>query len=140
MFKVLAHTADIALEVQAGDLNSLFIDAAKGWKNIVVENSDTQFDNMRRVKLTSVEAEDLMVLWLSELNYFLTVHQWIMHEIRRLDICSVGNELMLEAEVSGETLDSERHYIYCDIKAVTYHQLNIKKIANQYHTRIIFDL
>lgn len=140
MFKVLAHTADIALEVQAGDLNALFIDAAKGWKNIVVENSETQLSNMRRVNLTSVEAEDLMVQWLSELNYFLTVHQWIMHEIQTLNIRSTEKELILEAEIGGETLDSERHYIYCDIKAVTYHQLNIEKIANQYHTRIIFDL
>lgn len=140
MFKVLAHTADIALEVRAGDLNLLFIDAARGWKNIVVENSETQFSNVKRIKLTSLEAEDLMVQWLSELNYFLTVHQWIMHEIKNFNIRSAGKELILEAEVSGETLDSERHYIYCDIKAVTYHQLNIEKNANQYHTRIIFDL
>jgi len=140
MFKVLAHTADIALEVQAGDLNALFTDAARGWKNIVLENSETQFHDLRRIKLISAEAEDLMVLWLSELNYYLTVHQWIMHEIKSLDIRSAKNELILEAEVGGETLDSERHYIYCDIKAVTYHQLNIEKIANQYHTRIIFDL
>jgi len=140
MFKVLAHTADIALEVQADDLNSLFIDAANGWKNIVIENSETQLHNVRSVKLASLEAEDLLVQWLSELNYFLTVHQWIMHEIQSLNIRTAKNELILEADVGGETLDAERHYIYCDIKAVTYHQLNIEKIANQYQTRIIFDL
>lgn len=140
MFKILAHTADIALEVQAHDLNALFIDAANGWKNIVVENSETQLRNVRKVKLTSLEAEDLLVQWLSELNYFLTVHQWIMHEIKRLNIRTTEDRWTLEAEVGGETLDSERHYIYCDIKAVTYHQLNIEKIANRYQTRIIFDL
>lgn len=140
MFKVLAHTADIALEVQGDDLNALFIDAARGWKNIVIENSETRLRDKRKLKMTSFEVEDLLIQWLSELNYFLTVHQWILHEIKSLNIHSVENELILEAEIGGEPLDSERHYIYCDIKAVTYHQLNIEKVANQYHTRIIFDL
>ena len=53
MFKVLAHTADIALEVQGDDLNALFIDAARGWKNIVIENSETRLRNKRKLKMTT---------------------------------------------------------------------------------------
>ena len=41
MYKVLAHTADVALEVQSNDLETLFIDAAKGWKDVVLEDSET---------------------------------------------------------------------------------------------------
>ena len=140
MFKILSHTADVALEVQAGNLEALFAEAAEGWKYIVVEKSQIKPAQVRRVTLSSFEAEDLLIQWLSELNYFLTVHRWILHKAERIELQSSENEWRLDAEISGEFLDTERHYIYCDIKAVTYHQLNIRKVGGQFFTKIIFDL
>jgi SHS2 domain-containing protein len=140
MYKVLAHTADVALEVQSGDLETLFIDAAKGWKDVVLEDSETSFLQTRTVNLTSFEPEDLLVLWLSELNYFLTVHQWVVHDVKHLKLKVSADEWRLEAEINGEALNSAKHYIYCDVKAVTYHQLNIQEVNGQYQTRIVFDL
>lgn len=140
MYKVVSHTADVALEVRAGNLESLFAEAAEGWKHIVVEDSPTKPAQVRRVALFSFETEDLLIQWLSELNYFLTVHQWVLHKAERVKLESSENEWRLEAEISGEFLDADRHYIYCDIKAVTYHQLNIRKAGGQFFTKIIFDL
>jgi SHS2 domain-containing protein len=140
MYKVLDHTADVALEVQAGDLETLFIDAAKGWKVVVLEDSETSFQQTRAVKLTSFEPEDLLVQWLGELNYLLTVHQWVMHEVWDLKLKTPLDEWHLEAQIAGEPLNPQKHYIYSDIKAVTYHQLDIKKVDGEYRTKIIFDL
>jgi SHS2 domain-containing protein len=140
MYKILAHTADIALEVQAGDLESLFRDAARGWKEIVLEDAETASQQTRTIKLSSFEPEDLLVQWLGELNYFLTVHQWVMHEVSELKLHSPEDEWRLKAQITGEPLNPQKHYIYSDIKAVTYHQLDIKKVNGEYRTKIIFDL
>jgi SHS2 domain-containing protein len=123
MYKVLAHTADVALEVQSGDLETLFIDAAKGWKDVVLEDSETSFLQTRTVNLTSFE-----------------VHQWVVHDVKHLKLKVSADEWRLEAEINGEALNSAKHYIYCDVKAVTYHQLNIQEVNGQYQTRIVFDL
>ncbi|RMI19918.1 MAG: hypothetical protein D6681_02630, partial [Calditrichaeota bacterium] len=76
-----------------------------------------------------------------ELNYFLTVDFWVLHDVVRLTLNHrTENRWELTAEVSGETLDPERHYIYFDIKAITYHQLSIQEENGCYRTRIIFDI
>ncbi len=141
MFKILSHTADIALEVQAANLESLFTEASRGWKEMVFEDSETRPAETRSVRLSSPEAEDLLVQWLSELNYFLTVRQWVFHQCELVSLQRSGVMWELDAQVSGEALDPARHYIYFDIKAVTYHQLEIKETnGGGYQVRIVFDI
>lgn len=140
MFKILSHTADIALEVQAANLEALFTEAARGWKEIVLEDSQTRPAETRSVRLSSPEREDLLVQWLGELNYFLTVQRWVFHQTEQFALHEAAGEWALEAKVSGEPLDSQRHYIYCDIKAVTYHQLKIQPTGEGWKVRMVFDI
>lgn len=140
MFKILSHTADIALDVRAANLESLFSEAARGWKEMVFEDSETRPAETRGIQLSSPEIEDLLVQWLSELNYLLTVRQWVFHQSERFSLQQSGAVWRLDAQVCGEALAPERHYIYFDIKAVTYHQLEIRQSGGEYQVRIVFDI
>jgi len=46
----------------------------------------------------------------------------------------------LKAKVRGEKLDLSRHTLKTEIKAVTYHQLEVKKTAKGWEAQIIFDV
>ncbi|MCK6623398.1 MAG: archease [Calditrichaceae bacterium] len=140
MFKILSHTADIALDVRAANLESLFTEASRGWKEMVFEDSETRPAKTRSVRLASPEAEDLLVQWLSELNYFLTVRQWVFHQTEQFSLHGAAGEWTLDARISGERLDPQRHYIYFDIKAVTYHQLKIEQTGGEFRVQIVFDI
>ena len=134
------HTADIGLEVSGNTLEELFTEAALGWKHLVLEDSPTAPKEKKTVQLTASDLNDLLVQWLSELNYLLNAHFWVLDSIEQINIQKTNGTYTLNATITGEPLDSDRHYIYFEIKAVTYHQLNIEKKGGKFRTRIIFDI
>ncbi len=142
MFKLVEHTADVALEISAESLESLFLETAAGFKAMVLEDSAILSETSRKVELAASELEDLLVQWLSELNYFITVHYWLANEVAEfsLQFSEAENEWKLQAEITGEPLDHDRHYIYFDIKAVTYHQMKITQTDGQFSTKVVFDI
>ena len=82
------------------------------------------------------DLEDLLVRWLGELLY--------LYETQRLLCCTFTFTLLepahLTATVAGETLDSNRHPIDTEIKAVTYHQIAVEQVGGHWQARVIFDL
>lgn len=144
MYRIIPHTADVGIEVSADSIEALFIDAAKGWKYCVIENSPTEEQSKKEIRLSAISPEDLMVRWLNELNFYLTVKEWILHDVTQCQIESDGSGSNTEwsgnFSINGEPLDYEKHEICIEIKSVTYHQLEIEEVSNRYKTRIIFDI
>jgi SHS2 domain-containing protein len=50
------------------------------------------------------------------------------------------DETSVEATLSGEGIDPERHGLRFDVKAATYHALLVEAGAKGFHARVIFDL
>ncbi len=140
MYKIISHTADIGLELEAPDLVSLFKEAAKGWKALVFEDAEIYPQEKKAVTLAAASPEELLVNWLSELNYYLTVHYWVYAETVELRVESNSETWRLQANIRGEPFDEDRHYIYFDIKAVTFHQLKIERRDGKMKVRIFFDI
>jgi len=139
-FKILSHTADIGIEVTGKTLEELFENAAYGWKHLVIENSATFGKEEKNIQLQSADLDDLMVLWLNELNFLLTTRFWVMHEVEFIEIIKENDHWELEAILNGEEFDESRHKIHFEIKAVTYHQLHIHWSDESFRTKIIFDI
>ena len=134
-FKFLPHTADIRLEVRGKTLSELFENAASGLfcYLAVPVNAKTTF--RRTLKISGVDAESLLVCWLSELLYLSLSNNVI------LDSFSVklsGLE-KIEAAVSGKKIQPGSRLVH-EIKAVTYHKLKIKQTRSGFRTEIIFDV
>ena len=140
MFKIISHTADVGIDISGTSLEELFIEAARGWKQCVTENSPTKSVEERRVKLNADSLEDLMVRWLNELNFFFTVHHWILDEVEDAQVHAEGSNWELDFLIKGEPLNYGNHEICMEIKGVTYHQLEIQEAKGLYKTRIIFDI
>ena len=140
MFKIISHTADVGIDVTATSVKELFIEAARGWKYCVIEDSPTKADEIRNIRLSAPNPEDLMVRWLNELNFYLTVREWIINDVIDGKVDSRDSIWKLDFLIDGEALDYQRHEICMEIKSVTYHQLHIKRSNNQYQTKIIFDI
>ena len=141
MFSILeSHTADIGIEVSGQTLEELFQEAARGWKALVLEDAKTEGKETQIIHLEAEDINDLLVQWLSELNFLLTTRQWVFHEVESIKIDTSKKPVELLATITGEPFQNSKHYIYFDIKAVTYHQLNIQQNSNGYSTRVIFDI
>jgi SHS2 domain-containing protein len=130
------HTADVGFVVVAADLKQLFARAAWGMFSVVTDVESVRPEKTRRVMVEATDRHELMVKWLSELN-FLHVTQ---HKVfSRFEISELSDTRIV-AEISGEKTDPARHTIYTEIKAVTFHDLKIEQTDEAWKAQIIFDL
>ena len=72
---------------------------------------------------------------MSELLYKYEVNNFLP---KKVDISLLTNK-DLKAEVYGEKIDLKKHTIDTEIKAVTYHQLEIEK-NKDWKIKVIFDI
>jgi len=56
-----------------------------------------------------------------------------------VSVLSMGAQ-SVEGELKGEPFDRRRHRVLCNVKAVTYHDLAIKRTDDRCEVRIVFDV
>jgi SHS2 domain-containing protein len=135
-YTILDHTADIGIIVQGGDLAEVFANAAFAMFDILVELDNVDNKEERIINLSADSVDDLILKWLKELNYIYNFDEIIFKNFAIDDI----TETSISARAFGEKIDSNKHIIKTEIKAVTYHQLYVKKEGDKWTTQVIFDL
>ena len=139
-FNFIDHTADIAVEVKAGTIEELFTASAFAWQESVIEKGIISLPDKHEIIIEELSYEELLVRFLDELNFLFLTRKWIMREINKIELKKDIDKIKLRAFVAGENFDEKRHQLKVEIKAVTFHQMEIKKIENMFTTRIIFDI
>jgi SHS2 domain-containing protein len=139
-YSFLDHTADIAIRIQADNLEDLFATAWEAWRNIVFENQPLMLSQQRLFEVEADSVEELLVESLKEINYFYLVKGLIFLSCDKLAIKNNRNNYILHARLNFDIFDAEKYQPAAEIKAVTYHRLNIKNLGNQLQTDIVFDI
>lgn len=143
-FEIVSHTADIKIRVYGTSLNELFRHALIGMFQVIhpkipgseVRNERVICKNLpvrREVEIRATDREALLVDFLSEALCFSDMY----------------NEAYLDAYIQELTDTHIKATLYgteiigfevVEIKAVTYHELTIKEINNQWQVDIVFDI
>lgn len=130
-FQEIEHTADWALRVWAPNLSGLFVQAAVGMNSLAEVLLQPEGRLERRFTLNAGDAETLLVSFLEELLYYAEQDD-IGFDNYELEI----QELELKAHLAGALIRSRRK----EIKAVTFHNLEIVRDENGYRVQIVFDV
>lgn len=138
-YKFIDHTADIAVEIRAHSLPELFQFASEALLESLTNPRNVHTVEKRTINFTAESNEEALVTFLSELNYLLTVKKWIFCNIDNICMETEDSKIKFSAIVRGEDLSSE-HELKVEIKAITYHQMNIQFENEYFTTRIIFDI
>jgi SHS2 domain-containing protein len=132
-FEEIEHTADWALRVRGHDLRELLVNAARGMSRLLVADLTViSTDVERHFELDAFDAESLLVEWLSELAYWAEAEMLVFREF---DLRQVTPS-HLEAIVRGGRAPN----LQKQIKAVTYHNLEIITTDNGLETTVVFDV
>lgn len=146
IFKEFEHRADIGIEVYGNSLEQLFEHALIGFYSILLgKNGFSHLPDsteIRQLKLEDTSPETLLVSFLNELNYLFLVKRIILYPVKKLKIENNGHSsftLSLRAKEINRI--SEKLFENAlEIKAVTYHQLQIVEKNGQFAARLIFDI
>ena len=140
-FREITHTADIGLEVWANSYENLFINALNGYYKLVL-SADYSSQFLEKYQFTENESnyENLLILFLSEINYLLMVKKLVIYAIDSIKISKNDNDFHLSVMGQINRLKNSEKDIELEIKAVTYHQVKIVETDGIYRTKIFFDI
>lgn len=132
----LDHTGDVRIKVFGNSIEKLFINAAYALFDTITDADKIESQIAETVEVSAIDKEELLVNWLSELNYLFVTESKIFN---KFEIEHFG-ENDLSATALGEKFNSHRHPFYTEIKAVTFHDLLIEKVGKHWETKIVFDI
>lgn len=135
-FEQLPHTADIKIRVFGKTLQELFRNAVRGMFQVIqpiaLQHNRDSLEH-RKVEIRAPDCEMLLVDFLSEALYLSDVHNeaYLDAEIHELDDRHVVATLHGIKIVGFEVVE---------IKAVTHHDLHIRKQNDRWCVDIVFDI
>ncbi|MGD8836741.1 MAG: archease [Desulfobacteraceae bacterium] len=135
-YRLIDHTADFGLEIWGDDETALFEEAAKALFDLIFDPAAVKAQHCRTVEVQGDDWPDLMVNWLRELLYMFNGQERIVGNVAVTGI----DKGRVQAAVAWEAFDPRRHEIKAEIKAVTYHQIDVGPCEGGWRARVIFDI
>jgi SHS2 domain-containing protein len=132
----LDHTGDVRIKVFGNSIEELFVNAAYGLFDTITDADKIESQIAETVEVSGIDKEELLVNWLSELNYLFVTESKVFN---KFEIEHFG-ENDLSATALGEKFNSHKHPFHTEIKAVTFHDLLIENVGKHWETKIVFDI
>jgi len=133
------HTGDIGLRLAATTVDALFAEAARAFTAVLTDPDGVRPSLEQHVTLEAPALDLLLADWLGELLHLFDARGLLVHHADAT-VSQSPKECRLEAVLFGEPLDSGRHPINVLVKGVTYHQLAVDFVDNQWRASVIFDI
>lgn len=130
-YEEISHTADWSIRVWAEDLPGLLAESARGMYWLTGAELAESPREQRVFETAGPDGESLLVAFLSELVYYAEQETLGFNQFD-IDI----KDGRLRAEMGGAPLEK----LDKAIKAVTWHNLEIKETARGLEVQIVFDV
>jgi len=131
-FFEVEHTADWALRINAPNMESMLLNAAIGMYQLMEVKTGNQKENDQLIEIKAHDREELLVSWLEELLFNLETREVVL-DINDIEMI---NEYSVKAHVIARPVKSMEK----QIKAVTYHGLQIEQTENGIRATVVFDV
>ena len=133
-YKILEHKADLKIKVKGSSEEELFLNALLAMEEgLRPGTKETKEEIKREIKIKSIDLPALLVDFLNEALYLIQVHKEIYNNVKFKKI----TDTELEAELFGQKLERFGE----DIKAVTYHGLDIHQRKDGiWEATVLFDI
>ncbi|HHO76164.1 MAG TPA: archease [Deltaproteobacteria bacterium] len=131
-YRFIDHPADIGIHIVSKDRRGLFEEAAYAIIDILGAKCPDKDLQNQNITVEGLDLADTMVRWLQELLYHIEVKDLRVFSIKIDRIQETGLNAWVTGNHSSTGLEKE-------IKAVTYHNLEILEVDNHFETTIIFD-
>lgn len=130
---LIDHTADMMVKAFGKNLEECFGNAAYALFDQTVDLSNIGTSEKTEIRVSGIDEEDRLFSFLSEMLFIEDADNLILKEF---DVRFEGEDVVCTAR--GETLDRTRHRVRSEVKAVTYHMMNIDR--DEPSVTVLFDV
>lgn len=136
-FREFDHTADLGFDAWGRSRDELFAQATLALAAICYEGATVRPRQRRELRAQGRGDEQLLVQWLQAVYLLLELDGWLLAGIEELHV----KDHEVHGVLLGEPCDRQRHTLHTEIKAITYHDLRVRRAADgQWRTRVVVDV
>jgi SHS2 domain-containing protein len=135
-FRILEHTADIGFEAFGATRKEVFANAARALMHLIVDLEAIAPREKTPLRAEASDMPSLLVNWLSEILYLFDAEGWLFRDFEVEEL----TDHSLAAMARGEKFDRTRHQVKLLVKAVTYHQLDLKETTQGWRAQVYVDI
>lgn len=123
-YRYLEHMTDAFIEVTGETLEEAFATAGIAVVDTIIDIKSVDKKTERKIKIESPDLNNLLYSWLEEI-IILTITDGYAAASFQVQVAK-SEKYVLNATVRGEELDFEKHHFKLEIKAPTFHLMEIR--------------
>ncbi len=135
-YRIFEHTADLGVEIYGTNERDLFRNAACTLTEIMTDRNRVEGKETRELVVEGNDREELLVNFLREILSLYNGEGWVLKECE----ITVMDECHLRATATGEPFRHGWHTAEVEIKAVTYHRVEICTIPQGWIGKVVCDV
>ncbi|MCE1246906.1 MAG: archease [Firmicutes bacterium] len=137
-FKIIDHTADVGIEAAGSTIGSLFENCALGMISLMIKLSPE--NNIIRktvtININGTDDTDILYGFLSEVLYLFEGENFVPESFSDT---SLENGKFSTLAEGCEIIPAQAEFLH-EIKAVTFHGMEITQQNGEWKTQVIFDI
>jgi SHS2 domain-containing protein len=134
-YKFLSHTADMKFQAFGKSIEEMFANSALAMFSSMYEGKIKE-KRTSKIKAKGKDFESLLYNFLEELLVLFDGEQFFLSKVKSLKIDE--KKFRLEAKVIGDY--AENYKINIDVKAITYHEMFVKKEKDKWVCQVVLDV
>jgi SHS2 domain-containing protein len=139
-FKFLEHTADAYIAAYGKDLAEAFENAAAAMFEVMTDIKKVKPEVEDYVEVEAADEYALLYNWLEELLVKSEINEMLYSKFEISELARTADGFRLKAKIWGEKFNPEKHPQKVGVKAVTYHQMEIRKEPGKTTVKFILDI
>lgn len=134
-FEYFDVTADIGFYAYGNNLNEAFENAGLAMFNIISNTDNINPNKSITFEISSEDNVSLLYDYLEELLFYHEIEFMLFSEFN----VEINDDYSLKATIKGEEINWDKHERNCEIKAITFHQMEVN-LGDSVQLRAIVDL
>ena len=139
MYRYFGTMADMGVIAEGETLEEVFRESARALTNLMVDIDTVEKKIERKITVKSEDLYSLLYDFLTEL-LIIRDSEGIVFSDFHIKIYREDDGYRLECIAYGEELDREKHNPKEEVKAITYHKMEIEERDGKYTIKYIVDI
>ena len=133
-------TSDVTLRAWGRNLDELFTAAADATTNVMVGALESISPTVTKVASVNADALDLLLLRFLEELIFHKDAEGLILRASDVHVEAADQSYQVHARLRGEPIDSHKHELLADVKAVTVHALRVEHTDSGWQAQVTLDV
>ncbi len=139
-YKFLPHTTDAYIQAAGATLEEALERAGMALFDTMCDLKSISPDRVEDVEVTGADEVALLYNWLETLLLKFELERKVYSKFKVTLTKRPSNSLQVNAKIYGETYDKQKHGAKVEVKAVTYHRMEVARDGDNTTLRFILDL